>query len=140
VQFGIRRSHSAAVLTWERIANTHPTISIRIISTGTTGGLSSCLCTKDVLTTDAVYEEKSIHRRIQGRDNIIETWQGWAQAFPDSKATFVREIASGDSASLSSSGRVFTVDRCKHPLARFRQQTSRLKCQRAWSVRSKVES
>jgi steroid delta-isomerase-like uncharacterized protein len=55
---------------------------------------------KDVLTSDAVYDEKSTHRRIEGRDNIIETWQGWAKAFPDSKATFVREIASGDTAIL----------------------------------------
>jgi len=55
---------------------------------------------KDTLAADAVYDEKSTHRRIQGRDNIIETWQGWAKAFPDSKATFVREIASGDTAIL----------------------------------------
>jgi hypothetical protein len=53
-----------------------------------------------VLTTDAVHDEKSTNRRIQGRDNIIETWQGWAKAFPDSKATFVREVASGDTAIL----------------------------------------
>ena len=55
---------------------------------------------KDSLSADAVYDEKSTHRRIQGRDKIIETWQGWAKAFPDSKATFVREHASGDTAIL----------------------------------------
>ena len=55
---------------------------------------------KDILAADAVYDEKGTHRRIQGADEIIEAWQGWAKAFPDSKATFVREFASGDTAVL----------------------------------------
>jgi len=53
---------------------------------------------KDILAADAVYDEKGTHRRIQGASAIIEAWQGWAKAFPDSKATFVREFASGDTA------------------------------------------
>jgi steroid delta-isomerase-like uncharacterized protein len=55
---------------------------------------------KDTLAPDAVYDEKATHRRIQGAGEIIEAWQGWAKAFPDSKATFVREFASGDTAVL----------------------------------------
>ena len=55
---------------------------------------------KDVLASDAVYDEKGTHRRIQGAGEIIEAWQGWAKAFPDSKATFVHEFASGDTAVL----------------------------------------
>jgi steroid delta-isomerase-like uncharacterized protein len=55
---------------------------------------------KDVLAANAVYDEKGTHRRIQGTGEIIEAWQGWAKAFPDSKATFVREFASGDTAVL----------------------------------------
>jgi steroid delta-isomerase-like uncharacterized protein len=55
---------------------------------------------KDVLAANAVYDEKGTHRRIQGTGEIIEVWQGWAKAFPDSKATFVREFASGDTAVL----------------------------------------
>jgi len=47
-----------------------------------------------------VYDEKGTHRRIQGAGEIIEAWQGWANAFPDSKATFVREFASVDTAVL----------------------------------------
>src|ERR671935_1423992 len=39
-------------------------------------------------------------RRLQGINQIIEAWQGWARAFPDSKATFVGEYASGDTAVL----------------------------------------
>jgi steroid delta-isomerase-like uncharacterized protein len=52
------------------------------------------------LTADASYDEKGTHRCIQGSDKIIEAWQGWAKAFPDSKATFVREFASDDTAIL----------------------------------------
>jgi steroid delta-isomerase-like uncharacterized protein len=55
---------------------------------------------KDILAANAVYDEKGTHRRIQGAGKIIEAWQGWAEAFPDSKATFVREFASGDTAVL----------------------------------------
>jgi steroid delta-isomerase-like uncharacterized protein len=55
---------------------------------------------KDVLAANAVYDEKGTHRRIQGTGEIIEVWRGWAKAFPDSKATFVREFASGDTAVL----------------------------------------
>jgi steroid delta-isomerase-like uncharacterized protein len=51
---------------------------------------------KDTLAADAVYDEKGTHRRIQGAGAIVEAWLGWAKAFPDSKATIVREFASGD--------------------------------------------
>jgi steroid delta-isomerase-like uncharacterized protein len=53
---------------------------------------------KDTIAADAVYDEKGTQRRIKGVDEIIEAWQGWAKAFPDSKGTFVREFASGDTA------------------------------------------
>jgi len=55
---------------------------------------------KELLAADAVYDEKGTHRRIQGAGEIIQAWQGWAKAFPDSKATFVREFESGDTAVL----------------------------------------
>ena len=55
---------------------------------------------KDILAANAVYDEKGTHRCIQGAGEIIEAWQGWAKAFPDSKATFVREFVSGDIAVL----------------------------------------
>ena len=53
---------------------------------------------KGILAANAVYDEKGTNRRLQGATEIIEAWQGWAKAFPDSKATFVREFASGDTA------------------------------------------
>jgi steroid delta-isomerase-like uncharacterized protein len=55
---------------------------------------------KEILTSDATYDEKGTHRHIDGSAKIIEAWQGWGKAFPDSRATFVREFASGDTAIL----------------------------------------
>jgi steroid delta-isomerase-like uncharacterized protein len=50
------------------------------------------------LSPDAVYDEMATNRRIQGSENIIEALQGWASAFPDAKATFVRDLVTGDTA------------------------------------------
>jgi steroid delta-isomerase-like uncharacterized protein len=55
---------------------------------------------RDLLAADAVYDEKATNRRLEGFDQIIEALQGWTQAFPDSKATFIREFASDDTAVL----------------------------------------
>ncbi len=36
------------------------------------------------------------HRRLQGVDDILTVWKGWASAIPDSKATFHTErVADG---------------------------------------------
>jgi steroid delta-isomerase-like uncharacterized protein len=56
--------------------------------------------TRDMLSADAMYDEKATHRRLEGADQIIEVFQGWANAFPDSKATFIREFASDNTAVL----------------------------------------
>lgn len=55
---------------------------------------------RNLLAADAVYDEKATNRRMEGSGQIIEALQGWAQAFPDSKGTFVREFASNDTAIL----------------------------------------
>ena len=53
-----------------------------------------------VFVENGVYDEKATGRRIQGIGQILESWRGWAQAIPDSKATIVAEHASGDTATL----------------------------------------
>jgi steroid delta-isomerase-like uncharacterized protein len=53
---------------------------------------------KGVFSANGVYDEKATRRHVQGVGKILETWQGWARAIPDSKATFVSEHASGDTA------------------------------------------
>lgn len=55
---------------------------------------------KAVFAEKGVYDEKGTGRRIQGIGQIIEAFQGWGKAIPDSKATFVAEYASGDTAVL----------------------------------------
>ena len=55
---------------------------------------------KEIVVEKGVYDEKATGRRIEGVGKIVETWQGWARAIPDSKATFVGEYASGDTVVL----------------------------------------
>jgi steroid delta-isomerase-like uncharacterized protein len=50
------------------------------------------------LSPDFVYDEVATNRKVQGVDQVIPLWQGWATAFPDSKATFHRELTSGNTA------------------------------------------
>jgi hypothetical protein len=93
---------------------------------------------KDVLAADAVYEEKGTHRRIQGAGEIIEAWQGWAKAIPDSKATFVREFASGDTAAFELVWKGVHTGPLQTPLVPFRHRTSRSRYRHAKSSRSKA--
>jgi len=55
---------------------------------------------KETLTPTVVYDEVSAHRRIAGSNEVIEAWKGWATALPDSKATFDREVSSGNTVTL----------------------------------------
>jgi len=42
-----------------------------------------------------LYEEIATHRSVKGADQFVAVLQGWAKAFPDSKATYHNAIASG---------------------------------------------
>lgn len=55
---------------------------------------------KETVTPNVVYDEVATNRRVTGSNEVIEAWKGWAKALPDSKATFEREVVSGDSAIL----------------------------------------
>ncbi len=48
------------------------------------------------ISPDFVYDEVSTGRKVQGPDQVIPLWQGWATAFPDAKATFQRELVCGN--------------------------------------------
>ena len=48
------------------------------------------------ITPDFVYDEVATARKVQGADEVIALWQGWATAFPDSRATFHQELTSGN--------------------------------------------
>lgn len=60
---------------------------------------------RNALTSDALYDEVATQRKIQGVNQVIECWQGWARAFPDSKATFHNAMASGNMVCLELSWR-----------------------------------
>jgi steroid delta-isomerase-like uncharacterized protein len=52
------------------------------------------------ITPDIVYDEVATRRRLQGADQVIGVWQGWAKAFPDSKCTFQNAFTSGNTVVL----------------------------------------
>lgn len=51
---------------------------------------------KASITPDFVYDEVATNRKVQGLDQVLALWQGWAAVFPDSKATFDNAYVSGD--------------------------------------------
>jgi steroid delta-isomerase-like uncharacterized protein len=48
------------------------------------------------VASDLTYEEVATQRKAQGIDEVIAVWQGWATAFPDSRATFDNAIVGGN--------------------------------------------
>ncbi len=46
------------------------------------------------------YDEVATHRKMQGADQVVACWQGWATALPDSQATFHNAFVSGDTVVL----------------------------------------
>jgi steroid delta-isomerase-like uncharacterized protein len=51
---------------------------------------------KAAITPDFLYDEVATGRKIEGADETLAAWKGWAQAFPDSKASFDRSYVAGD--------------------------------------------
>jgi steroid delta-isomerase-like uncharacterized protein len=47
-----------------------------------------------------VYDEVGTERKVEGVDNVLAIWKGWATAMPDSKATFHSEVVSGNNVVL----------------------------------------
>ncbi len=55
---------------------------------------------KRAVTAGIVYDEVSTNRKVQGIDDVLTIWKGWAAAFPDSKATFGDAHVSGNTVIL----------------------------------------
>lgn len=51
---------------------------------------------KEVLATDTVYDEVATQRRIQGVEEVLSAWKGWAKAFPDAKGNIDKETVGGN--------------------------------------------
>ncbi len=47
-----------------------------------------------------IYDEVGTERKVEGVDNVLAIWKGWATAMPDSKATFHSEVVSGNTVVL----------------------------------------
>jgi steroid delta-isomerase-like uncharacterized protein len=52
------------------------------------------------VTSGIVYDEVSTNRRVEGIENVLTIWKGWAAAFPDSRGTFENAYTSGDTVIL----------------------------------------
>jgi steroid delta-isomerase-like uncharacterized protein len=48
------------------------------------------------MAQDFVNDEVATGRKVQGADQAILLWKGWATAFPDARATIDRELPSGN--------------------------------------------
>lgn len=55
---------------------------------------------KTSITPNFVYDEVAIQRKVEGADQTLALWKGWAEAFPDSKATFNAAHVSGSTVVL----------------------------------------
>jgi steroid delta-isomerase-like uncharacterized protein len=53
-----------------------------------------------LLAPDALYIETSTARRVEGRDAILEVFEGWRTAFPDARGTIVSAVTSDDTVAL----------------------------------------
>lgn len=51
---------------------------------------------REALSPDIVYDEVASNRRVEGTKEVLNTWRGWAKAFPDSKGTIEEERVDGD--------------------------------------------
>jgi steroid delta-isomerase-like uncharacterized protein len=60
---------------------------------------------KASITPDALYDEVCTQRKLQGQAQVVECWQGWARAFPDSKATLHGAFAMGNTVCIEMSWR-----------------------------------
>ena len=52
------------------------------------------------VTPDFIYDEVATQRKVQGVDQVTTLFQGWATAFPDSRATFHGAVAAGNTVVL----------------------------------------
>jgi steroid delta-isomerase-like uncharacterized protein len=56
--------------------------------------------TRELLTSDARYDELGTERKVEGPEKIIELFKGWKTAFPDAVGTVTSSVATGNTAVL----------------------------------------
>ena len=55
---------------------------------------------RETVSPAVVYDEISTHRTVTGAGGMVDAWRGWANALPDSKASFDRASANGNTVTL----------------------------------------
>lgn len=53
-----------------------------------------------VMADDFVYDEVATGRKMEGVEEVLTAWRGWAEAFPDSRATFEEPLVDGNTVVL----------------------------------------
>jgi steroid delta-isomerase-like uncharacterized protein len=71
---------------------------------------------RERITPDFLYDEVATHREVQGAELAVGLWQGWARAFPDSRASFDHAVASGDTVVLEVTWRGTHTGRLETPI------------------------
>jgi steroid delta-isomerase-like uncharacterized protein len=74
---------------------------------------------KGSVTPGIVYDEIATHRKTNGVEQLLKCWQGWATAFPDSKAAFQNAFATGDTVVLEVKWRGTHKGELQTPEGRF---------------------
>jgi steroid delta-isomerase-like uncharacterized protein len=90
-----------------------------------------------------LYDEVATQRKTQGVDSAIACWQQWAEAFPDSRATFHTAVASGNTVLLEITWRgthTGTLDLPGSPLAATNRTIDVRACQVIEMVDGKPQS
>jgi len=78
-----------------------------------------------ILTPDSVYDEIGTGRRAQGREEIVELFQGWKQTMPDAVGTVSSALASGNVVALEVTWKGTMTGSWGDTPATGRQQTTR---------------
>jgi steroid delta-isomerase-like uncharacterized protein len=72
-----------------------------------------------------IYDEVGTQRKIQGINDVLAAWRGWATAIPDSKATFDNASTSGNTVILEVTWRGTQTGPLQTPTGQILQPSGR---------------
>jgi steroid delta-isomerase-like uncharacterized protein len=72
-----------------------------------------------------IYDEVGTQRKIQGINDVLAAWRGWATAIPDSKATFDNASTSGNTVILEVTWRGTQTGSLQTPTGQILQPSGR---------------
>ena len=93
---------------------------------------------KAALATDTVYEEVATQRRIEGVEETLSAWKGWAKAFPDAEGDIENETVGDNTVTIELTWRAIHTGPLLLPAKTSHLPGRRSSCVRARSLRSHV--